>query len=414
MSCEPITILIPTRERADVLPYALATCTAQRDADVRILVSDNASEDSTPALLTGAAAADRRVRSIRAPRRLGMAEHWEFALNHVTEGWVVVIGDDDGLLPDALPVLRQAAARHPGLDAISWPYSFYCYPNPAKQGTSGLLALGELPAEEIRDGRAWLQKLAGFRTAYYTELPMVYHGMVHTRLLRRVREAQPHGRLIGTRIPDVFLAVALAATCGRYLRLPRSQSIFGSSPHSNGSASQGHGDQSIYARFESESTLGKHPSIPTMRAISTLILEALLTCRDAGIVPGDVAIDLQTAFTRAFLENAALPQPDPEATMARLADGIGQELLHRRLAGLSRSARKSLAAELAGSGWMPVHTRVVNALHEHGVRDVAGAVAVAVAMYAERPRSGRPSFGRRFASGVARLASAVRRFVRKR
>ena len=56
-------------------------------------------------------------------------------------------GSNDGAAvtyADALPVLRQAAARHPGLDAISWPYSFYCYPNPAKQGTSGLLALGEL------------------------------------------------------------------------------------------------------------------------------------------------------------------------------------------------------------------------------------------------------------------------------
>lgn len=409
MPGDPITVLIPTRERADVLRYALATCSAQRDAGMRILVSDNASGDATPAVIAEAAAADSRVRGIRAPRRLGMSEHWEFALGHVTEGWVIVIGDDDGLLPDALPVLRDAVARHPDLEAVGWPYSFYVYPDPAKPAGSGLLALGDLPAEEVREGRAWLEKLAGFHSAHYTELPMAYHGMVHTRLLQRIRARMPNGQLIGTRIPDVFLAVTLAATCGRYLRLPRSQSLFGSSPHSNGSASQGQGEQQIYRQFESESSIGNHPQVPPMRAISSLILEALLTCRDAGVVPHDVVIDLETAFTRVFLENAALPLPDPDATMDRLAGGIGQEPLHRRLRSLSVSERAALAADLSGSGWTPRHSRAANILRHHGVRDVAGAVRIAAAMYAKSPEVDRRPARRGI---LARVAAAVSRLVR--
>jgi hypothetical protein len=401
----PITILIPTRERADVLPYALATCTAQKDPDLRILVSDNASTDGTPALVAAAAAADPRVRSIRAPHRLGMSEHWEFALSHVTEGWVAVLGDDDGLMPGAVPSLRAALERHPDLEAISWPYSFYCYPDPSRPEASGLLALGQEPAEEVRDGLLWLGKLADFRSAYYTELPMAYHGLVHTALLARIRARQPEGRLIGTRIPDVFLAVALAATCGRYLRMTTSQSLYGSSPHSNGSSSQGVGDQGIYARFERESAMGTHPRVPPMRAISTLILEALFSCRDAGLVPASTAIDVETAFTRAYLENAALPCPDPDDTVARLAAGTGQERTRDSLAALPPEERAALAVRLALSGWNPVHARVANILDEHGVRDVAGAVKIAAATYGVSANPRATWFGR-----VAdKIGAAVRR-----
>jgi glycosyltransferase involved in cell wall biosynthesis len=149
MADEQITILIPTCQRAGVLPYSLATCLAQDDRNCTILVSDNASEDETPDVIARAAAKDPRVRSIRVARRLGMAEHWEYALSHIKDGWVVIIGDDDGLLPRALPNLRQAAARHPDIEAISWPYSFYIYPDPAKSvRESGLLALGQAADEQ--------------------------------------------------------------------------------------------------------------------------------------------------------------------------------------------------------------------------------------------------------------------------
>jgi len=382
MADEQITILIPTCQRAGVLPYSLATCLAQDDRNCTILVSDNASEDETPDVIARAAAKDPRVRSIRVARRLGMAEHWEYALSHIKDGWVVIIGDDDGLLPRALPNLRQAAARHPDIEAISWPYSFYIYPDPAKSvRESGLLALGQAADEHVRDARQWLQKLADFRSAYYTELPMVYHGMVHTRLLERIR-AQG-GRQIATRIPDVYLGVAMASTCGRYLRMQTSQSLFGSSPHSNGASSQGQGDPKIYERFNADSTVGQHPSVPSMRSISSLILEALLTCRDSGLLPRDVPIDFEAAFVRTFIENAALPQPDDAATVGRLASGIGQEQNFLKLGAMEPAELSQLRAELSSTGWNLVFPWCVNILATSNVQDVDGAVRIAEMIYTD-------------------------------
>jgi hypothetical protein len=382
MADEQITILIPTCQRANVLPYALATCLSQEDRNCTILVSDNASEDETPTVIARAAARDPRVRSIRAARRLGMTEHWEFALSHITDGWVVIIGDDDGLLPRALPNLRQAAARHPDIEAIGWPYSFYIYPDPAKSvQASGLLAIGQAAEEHVRDSRQWLRKLANFRSAYYTELPQAYHGMVHTRLLERIRTQG--GRQIATRIPDVYLAVAMASACGRYLRMQTSQSLFGSSPHSNGASSQGQGDPKIYERFNADSTVGQHPSVPSMRSISSLILEALLTCRDSGLLPRDVSIDFETAFVRTFIENAALPQPDDAATVGRLAAAIGQEQTFLKLGAMEPTELSPLRAELSSTGWMPTFRWCVNILATSNVQDVDGAVRIAEMIYTD-------------------------------
>jgi hypothetical protein len=382
MNGEQITILIPTCDRAGVLQYALTTCLAQEDHGCTILVSDNASEDETPNVIARAAARDARVRSIRPPSRLGMAEHWEFALGQIQDGWVVIIGDDDGLLPRALPNLRQAAARHPDIEAISWPYSFYIYPNPARSvGESGLLALGQGGDEHVRDAQQWLAKLADFRSAYYVELPMAYHGMVHTRLLQRIR--RQGGRQIATRIPDVYLAVAIASVCGRFLRMQHSQSLFGSSAQSNGASSQGQGDPRIYDRFTKESTIGQHPSVPSMRSVSSMILEALLTCRDTGLLPHSVPIDLEAAFLRSFVENHDLPHPDGAATVGLLAKGIGQEQSYHRLASLEGGELSHLRAELASTGWMPTFQWVVNILATSHVRDVEGAVRIADVIYSD-------------------------------
>jgi len=46
-----ISIVIPTRERAETLRYALAACARIDDSQIEIVVSDNASLDDTAAVV---------------------------------------------------------------------------------------------------------------------------------------------------------------------------------------------------------------------------------------------------------------------------------------------------------------------------------------------------------------------------
>jgi glycosyltransferase involved in cell wall biosynthesis len=99
-SSSRLTVLVPTLNRADTLYHCLRTIVGQPNSDLDILVSDNCSSEETKAVIDQFS--DPRLRSIRPPSRLGMSEHWEFALNHVTSEWVTIVGDDDGLLPHAV------------------------------------------------------------------------------------------------------------------------------------------------------------------------------------------------------------------------------------------------------------------------------------------------------------------------
>ena len=105
MTTPHITVVIPTRNRAQTLLSCLRTCSAQRYANFTILVSDNASTDNTRAVVE--AAGDSRIRYFNTGYFVSMSDNWEFALSHVAEGYVTFIGDDDGLLPDAIADLAR-------------------------------------------------------------------------------------------------------------------------------------------------------------------------------------------------------------------------------------------------------------------------------------------------------------------
>ena len=78
------TILIPTMDRAATVVDTIRTCLSQEDENLRIIVSDNASTDDTMEVVRSFS--DARLSYINPGRRLGMSEHWEFALAYVPDG----------------------------------------------------------------------------------------------------------------------------------------------------------------------------------------------------------------------------------------------------------------------------------------------------------------------------------------
>src|SRR5229473_3470161 len=179
------TVIIPTRQRGDVLGAALKTVTAQNYDALEILVSDNCSSDQTRDVVH--AVRDQRIRYIRTCKRLSMSHNWEFALSHVSgDRWVMVIGDDDGLMPGALE--RIAALRR----AV--------------------------------EGRAW-----------YSELPMLYAGgAVHVSLIEDIRRRK--GTFFQSCQPDIFSSIALASVTERYAFSHEPFAVGGHSRHSNGAS----------------------------------------------------------------------------------------------------------------------------------------------------------------------------------
>jgi glycosyltransferase involved in cell wall biosynthesis len=103
------SILLPTRNRLQLLSYAIETVRRQDFADWEIVVSDNASEEDVKGYVS--CLREDRIRYTRTASFIPVTENWNNALAHSTGRWVLMLGDDDGLMPGALTRFAELTER---------------------------------------------------------------------------------------------------------------------------------------------------------------------------------------------------------------------------------------------------------------------------------------------------------------
>ena len=114
-----ISFLLPTRDRLPYLKLAIETVRRQDNEDWEIVVADNASEEDVVAYVNSLE--DSRILVRRAPEPVPVTENWNAALEMSSGDYVLMLGDDDGLLPGvcephepADPPVRSADFSTPG------------------------------------------------------------------------------------------------------------------------------------------------------------------------------------------------------------------------------------------------------------------------------------------------------------
>lgn len=114
-----LTIIVPTYNRSTNLDLLLRTLreeTVSLADDVVILVSDNASQDNTPAVVAGASAGWPALVSYRQASNVGPDNNFCHCVRAVRTRWFWIIGDDDlpkrGTVAKVLALLRE---REPAL-----------------------------------------------------------------------------------------------------------------------------------------------------------------------------------------------------------------------------------------------------------------------------------------------------------
>jgi len=290
-----LTLIIPACDRSETLLHTLETCVSQKDENLRILVSDNASQDSTKSVVHDFIQRDSRVEYINPGSRLGMSEHWEFALDHVDDGFVMIIGDDDGLLPDALSRIRKAIDFAPDIKAIAWPYCTYFYPDLPEGANAHFLPNNHMgictaPGQEVRNYQQWLNYIKGSHGAY-SSLPGVYHRVLHIDVLKKLKKDT--GRYIRCIAPDIYVAVALSKYIDKFLFLKQPASLLGVSKKSNGfnQLIVDEHKNKIAKQHLAESTIHFHKDVPYTPSLPIFVAEALLQAKDAGALPDTPPID---------------------------------------------------------------------------------------------------------------------------
>lgn len=197
-----LSIVIPTGGRTLTLPYTLQTVLCQFSDDVEILVSDNDKSLGTKTVIDRMG--DPRVRYVRTPSRLSMTDHWNFALSASRGEYVLVLGDDDGLLPDAVARVRRIIELHRP-DVVYGPLDFYQWPVDGEAGKVTWISRRGVDREvDLLVLRRYILRIGGAR---WESLPSVYRAFIHRRVLDQLSDG---GKYCDSLNPDMYSGFAIA------------------------------------------------------------------------------------------------------------------------------------------------------------------------------------------------------------
>ena len=323
---EKFTVIIPTKDRCETLAHTLESCLAVQDAHFEILVSDNHSVDATPEVLAAFKARDARVRCIRPPHSMGMSLHYEFALDHVTEGFVLILGSDDALLPGAVTRARAALQNHPDAEVLHGVACMYFYPD-FYSDDAGLIYARITPCDEVRNSREWLLRAMASECGA-ADLPMPYQ-MTWVRNPVFDRLKQKTGRRLHSCFPDYFLAVAVAAVTEEFVHVSPGFGVSGISSKSIGlSSSYPKASRSAENSFLSENEIPVHPKVNHTRSLFVVLGETLLRAQEAGLLPEGATIAWDRMVSRACVQFFSEPWDEAQrreniAVMRTIAANFG-------------------------------------------------------------------------------------------
>lgn len=278
MSNLRFSIVIPTRERADTLWYTLRTCLAQQFDDYEIVVCDNCSSAATKK--TVESFKSRKIKYIRSDRPLAMSENWELAVSHASGEYVIVIGDDDGLLLHALCEVDRLLQML-GVKALRWERVYYSWPNILVVEAANKLSIPLIRESSILRAQKVIPKVANSRMDY-TMLPILYNSAIHQDLIALLRRKT--GRVFGARAPDIYSGFAFAYLDQSYASIGRPMSINAGSAKSTGVAGVHFKDNSPIAQeFRTLNTaagLECHPQIPDIPVMPAAIADSFQRAKD--------------------------------------------------------------------------------------------------------------------------------------
>lgn len=248
------------------------TCLAQEFDDYEIIVCDNCSSQSTAKVV--ADIQSKKIHYIRSNRPLAMSDNWDLALSYTKGEYVGFIGDDDGLLLNALVDINSIIDKLQP-DAIRWNWVHYLWPTFPLEHEAGRVAIPLLSEDRLVDPKSLLFKVAN-SALLYTFLPMIYHGFIHRRLI--VNALEKMGRLFPSESPDVFSGFCFGYLSDTMAFASRPMSIAGQCGASNGVGNlvlkKKHPAAQEFHSLNKSAGLGIDPRVPDLPVLPACVANA--------------------------------------------------------------------------------------------------------------------------------------------
>lgn len=231
-----VSVLLPTRNRLEFLEQAIETVLRQDDGDWEIVVSDNDSEQDIAGHVAGLR--DERIRYVRTDAFVAVTENWNNALVNARGRYVVMLGDDDGLLPGYVARLRELVARFENPDVVYSGAYIYAYPGVMPDDPEGYLQpygyatfLKGRTQPFVLDPavrRDLVAHAMHFRAKYG------FNMQFSTVSRRLVEELAPRGPFFQSAFPDYYATNVAFLTARTVVIEPRPLVVIGVTPKSYG------------------------------------------------------------------------------------------------------------------------------------------------------------------------------------
>jgi len=233
-----LSVLIPTRNRANELSSLLEIIEKYQVTDVEFIVSDNSDVDLKYRDIPS-------VRYIRPNKVLNMTDNWNWLLIHAQGKFITYLGDDDAFIPSNLTRLIEYA-RNCTSDIIWTTHSGYGWPLEGNHGNFFLIYYNKPKPISMEKIRTKILKLD-----HKTDLPTPYCRVIFNRnIIESFWKANPEAKFCSSRIPDISAAVKLAFLSKSQCSFNRVVFISGASKSSNGRISQSGKDISGKFQFD--------------------------------------------------------------------------------------------------------------------------------------------------------------------
>jgi hypothetical protein len=228
------SVLLPTRNGGDFLAHCIESILSSKRDDIELIVSDNANTDMTRAVLNNWSA-DNRLKIIHQENALSVTDNWNATLKLATGDYLLMMGDDDCLLPGYFESMSDLIEQYEQPDCIL--YNGISYVAPLSIGSD---QLSYYSPQHFRFGSDLTQTLVldpELRKRivvdmfdFKVRIPL----NMQTTLVKRQSSERIVGGLFQPPFPDHFALNAMLLTCDRWVFTPKAHVVVGVSPKSFG------------------------------------------------------------------------------------------------------------------------------------------------------------------------------------
>lgn len=221
-----ISVAIATKNRQKYCIEAIKSILAYDDPDIEIAIADNSATDEVKKFVEGLNSPFIRY-FFDSKDNVSSIENFNRAMSLTTGHYVMLIGDDDSILPKAVEMAKWAKENN--VDSIcSQENLIYYWPQVLDQYPNGVMirpaSTGKIKKIDIQKQlNALLEN--GLQLYLLYPLPKTYHGLVKRSLMEEIKDRVGH--YYGGLSPDLYSSIAVSCIAKNHFIIDEPLSIAG-------------------------------------------------------------------------------------------------------------------------------------------------------------------------------------------